>query len=581
MGKLQNSVILPLCLAAACNCGCGRSVTVKTQDSQKEKSDLILIDQVGYAPTASKIALIRTAAGQFDIVDTKTGKTVFTGETGKPEYWQYSGDTVRTADFTSVVTPGKYRICIKDKDICSFDFSIGNHLYSDVVRASVKALYLNRSGFPITEEFGGKWARPEGHPDTVVLVHESAASKTRPAGTVISSPGGWYDAGDYNKYIVNSAISVYTMLLAYQLYPEYCDTLTIDIPEKNNDLPDAIDEILFNLRWMLTMQDPGDGGVYHKLTNKEFGGFIMPDQATTPRYVVQKTTAASLDFAASMAMASRVFANDKHDELKKLSPVCLEAAVKAMKWAEANPDVAYRQPSDIKTGEYGGSDNRDELFWAKTELALAENNLAGVDPAALALRKPMTQAWGDVEMLGIFSLALSDNPAFESAQKAAATVLVRSADILLEKSNTSAYHVSLDFFKWGSNSDVANQAMTQILALRLTGDNKYTSSIQGNIDYLLGRNATGYCFITGIGSKPPMNLHHRPSGADGVAEPYPGFLVGGPNTVVINDCKGLVKRSTFPAASYADSECSYSTNEIAINWNAALFFVLAAVDAGE
>ena len=76
-----------------------------------------------------------------------------------------------------------------------------------------------------------------------------------------------------------------------------------------------------------------------------------------------------------------------------------------------------------------------------------------------------------------------------------------------------------------------------------------------------------------------MNIHHRPSGADGVPEPVPGFLVGGPNTSVMNDCGPFVSRSKFPAASYTDSECSYSTNEICINWNAPLFFVMAAMDA--
>jgi len=84
--------------------------------------------------------------------------------------------------------------------------------------------------------------------------------------------------------------------------------------------------------------------------------------------------------------------------------------------------------------------------------------------------------------------------------------------------------------------------------------------------------------VTGIGTKPTMNIHHRPSGADGVVEPVPGFLAGGPNLVVPNDCGPNVKRSPFPAAAYSDLECSYSTNEIAINWNAPLIFVAGFLD---
>ena len=182
-------------------------------------------------------------------------------------------------------------------------------------------------------------------------------------------------------------------------------------------------------------------------------------------------------------------------------------------------------------------------------------------------------------MLGVISLALTDNPSFAEVKNAAATLLTGYADELKSKSESSPYRVSLDYFAWGSNSDVANQAMLILVALRLTGDDSYLPSIQSDVDYLLGRNATGYCFVTGFGDVSPMNIHHRPSGADGVAEPVPGFLVGGPNISVMNDCFPPVRRSKFPAASYTDSECSYSTNEICINWNAPLVFVMGAMDA--
>jgi endoglucanase len=121
-------------------------------------------------------------------------------------------------------------------------------------------------------------------------------------------------------------------------------------------------------------------------------------------------------------------------------------------------------------------------------------------------------------------------------------------------------------------------AMLKIIAYNLTHNQKYINALQGDVDYLLGRNATAYCFVTGFGQKRVMNIHHRPSGADGIEDPCPGFLVGGPNTVVLNDCPS-VQRSTKPAKSFVDLLCSYSTNEIAINWNAPLFFVLGALDS--
>ncbi len=276
--------------------------------------DRILVNQVGYYPNSKKIALLRSKTETFNVVEDSTGRVVFTGRPGLFAYWDLSGDSVCTADFSSVDTPGKYRICVDDNSICSYSFEIRDGVYSELAQASLKGFYLNRSGATITEEFGGKWARAAGHPDTVVFVHASAASKKRPEGFIISSPGGWYDAGDFNKYIVNSSITTYTLLLFCQQYPDYVKSFKNNIPESRNTIPDVVDELLVNLRWMLTMQDPNDGGVYHKLTNKHFGGFNMPVKATEPRYVVYKSTAAALDFTATMAMAARVFAKSEIQE---------------------------------------------------------------------------------------------------------------------------------------------------------------------------------------------------------------------------------------------------------------------------
>jgi endoglucanase len=581
MKVISRTLVLASIAVAVMVSGC-KVAGQKNAGTGTDTTGVILVNQIGYYPDAQKVALIRTNAGKFEVVDAVTGKSVFKGITGEPEYWSFSGDTVRAADFSALKQPGTYRLCLGESTLCSDQFLIGDNIYTEITKASIKAFYFNRSGYEITAEYGSKWARPEGHPDTAVIVHESAASKTRPAGTVISSPGGWYDAGDYNKYIVNSSITNYTLLLFYQLYPDYCRSLNVNIPESNNAIADVVDELLYNLRWMLTMQDPADGGVYHKLTNKGFGGFEMPDKAVTPRYVVQKSTQATLDFAAVMAMASRVFAGDPDQELKDLSEICREASAKAMKWAEKNPGILYRQPDDISTGQYSDTLITDDLFWATAEMALTDDRPGDLPLSKISGIVANTPAWRENQMLGIISLVLSDREDFKDQIKAATDILIPYADELVAKSESSPYLVSLDFFAWGSNSDVANQALLKLIALKKTGDKKYIPSIQGDVDWLLGRNPTGYCFVTGFGTLSPMNIHHRPSGADGVPEPVPGFLAGGPNTSVMNDCGPLVRRSEFPAASYTDSECSYSTNEICINWNAPLFFVLAAMDeAGE
>jgi endoglucanase len=187
-------------------------------------------------------------------------------------------------------------------------------------------------------------------------------------------------------------------------------------------------------------------------------------------------------------------------------------------------------------------------------------------------------SWDTLGMLGIISLSLSDNPQFSEFKADAQRILLGYTDKLVKKSEESPYKISLDFFKWGSNSDVVNMALLKLVSYKITLVKKYLKSVQGDVDYILGRNATGYSFVTGFGTKRPMNIHHRPSGSDGIIDPYPGFLVGGPNTIVLNDCSDSA-RSRYPAKSYNDALCSYSTNEIAINWNAPLFFVLGSMDA--
>ncbi len=498
---------------------------------------------------------------------------VLSGELGDPVYWAESGDSVQVIDFSALTKPGKYQIIVDGKFV-SHPFEIGDNLHYDALRKSVRAYYYNRASMPIDSQYGGKWARAAGHPDDVVYVHKSAASPNRPEGTVISSPGGWYDAGDYNKYIVNSAITTYTLMLASNTYAPVADTLSLNIPESAQPIPDLTSETLYNLRWMLTMQDPADGGVYHKLTTLNFEGFIMPSECQQKRYVVTKSTAAALDFAATMAYASRTLSS-RSKELMELARQCDRAAEDAYGWAKKNPNVIFHNPDDVSTGEYGDADLNDEWFWAATEMWLTTGDDDYAEDALAHKGVFGLPSWGNVGTLAYYSMVDCGeslpgvNPVSELASQA-------DAFLAIEKENPMG--VGLDFFDWGCNSSVANAALLKAMAYKASADKPaaYLQSIRNDLHYIFGSNATDYSFVTGVGEKYPMHIHHRPSSADNIDEPVPGFLVGGPNTVVPTDCGPKPTRSKYPARAYADEQCSYSTNEVAINWNAPLVFALLA-----
>lgn len=546
----------------------------------------IEVNQLGFLPAAQKLAIVPATANgadRFKVVD-GTGKTVFEGALGAPAVWDASGERVRLADFSDLRTPGNYRIVVAgQKD--SLTFPVSPDAYRALDIGAIRAYTMNRASIALDAKVAGTYARALGHPDDKVLVHESAASKERPAGTVISSPKGWYDAGDYNKYIVNSGISTYTLLAAYEHFPAWFDRLPLNLPESGNGLPDILNEALWNLDWMFTMQDPNDGGVYHKLTNKSFDGMVMPDQATAPRYVVQKSTAAALDFAATMAAASRVLA-PFDAKTGGRSKRFLTAAEAAWRWAQQNPNALYRQPADIKTGDYGDKDVSDEFAWAAAELLIAtgkdEYRAQATGDVAQARTEP---GWADVRALGWISLANAGSKLSKTGDAdVAKRRIVADASGLLARWQASPARLSMakPNFVWGSNAVALNQAMMLIQAYRLTHKADYLNAAQSALDYTLGRNPLGTSYVTGFGARSAMHPHHRPSVADGIVAPVPGWLVGGPNPGQQDKagCKASYA-STQPAMSWLDDACSYASNEVAINWNAPLVYVAAALQSLE
>jgi endoglucanase len=235
----------------------------------------------------------------------------------------------------------------------------------------------------------------------------------------------------------------------------------------------------------------------------------------------------------------------------------------------------------IVTGAYGDGDVNDERRWAAAELALAtrqDSFLVAVPP--LGNETATVPGWNSVGTLALISL-IDHRRELTSAVDTTklADALLSLARSLRAAADTSPYGVAMSRrqdFTWGSNAVAANQGLVLIQAARLTRDTTYLRAALANLDYLMGRNATGYSFVTGYGVKTPQSPHHRPSASDSVAAPVPGLLVGGPNPGQQDHCPGYT--SKLPALSYVDAQCAYAANEVAINWNAPFAYLAAAID---
>ena len=555
-------------------------------------SSEIRINQVGFSPQQEKTATIDVCATDAPpcsvYILSEAGDTVWTGIASTTMLNPVSGKPRQLVDFSALTTPGNYTIHALGQ---SAKLTITDRPYRYLTRQALRAFYHQRTAMPIEEPYAEGYARAAGHPDDHVLVHPSAATDERPANTVIASPGGWYDAGDYNKYIVNSGYTMGVFLMAYEQQSAYYDTLSLNIPESSLPVPDMLAEAMYNIRWMLTMQDT-DGGVYHKLTNPEFESFIRPDECQKPRYVVLKTTAAALDFAATMALAARVYAPYEH-VYPGFVAEATAAALRAWDWALAHPAIYYDQNAmneqytpAVITGAYDDYDVQGEFYWAATELYLLTRDNQYRDAALAYCPAAFTPAtWGDVTELASIEWILHPQGVEEfAAEKKAA--LLAYLKTYIDEAETISVHRSPygnreeDFF-WGCNSEgCCWRGVECLYAYRLTGEEKYLVNAERCLNHVLGQNATGYCYVTGFGVKPTKDPHHRLSYSHSKGT-LPGFLAGGPNRMRQDEGIDGVKYPENVSADecYLDFQPSYASNEVTINWNVTLFALTAGLDA--
>jgi endoglucanase len=542
-----------------------------TPSSAENPTIAIKVDQVGYPIDASKIALVSAPARTFTVKRASDNSVALQGKLGSPARDADTGDTVQAAEFSSVRQPGKYYIDVPGVGR-SWNFSIAPDVYSRAYYLALRAFYGQRCEFP-------GYTHPACH---LKGEFHASSGQSGPRDNI----GGWHDAGDYGRYVVNSGISTGSLLWAWEMFGHKLKSIKLNLPESGNGTPDILNEARWNLEWMLKMQDQ-DGGVWHKQTSVHFSGFVMPQDDTLPSEVIgtgsapYKSTCATADLASVAAIAARVY--QPFDA--KFAATNLDAARKAWAWTEKYPNVTFRNPPGISTGEYGDNNCTDERVWAAAELWRTTGDdvyskffLENYKQYLPTLDAPPAEGWREVAPMGLWSYALAKrNGADAGAVKAIRDSSVAIATRIARRTANTPYRVSLttNDYVWGSNGVAASYGMQLVVANAFSPDPRFVSAALDNLHYLLGRNTFSLSWVTQLGENPYRHPHHRPSGADNNAEPWPGLLSGGPNAGRQDALLHSLSPNLPPAKVYVDDQASYASNEIAINWQAALVFLLA------
>lgn len=538
----------------------------------------IYCDQVGYPAKADKKAVM-TAGKEFRLIRADgQQETVYCAQGRSRGLDAASGDSVVEADFSAVTEAGRYYL-ENELGERSHTFVIGEKVYDGLRKDLIKALYYQRCGCALKKEHAGEYAHPCCHMGEAVLWEKPEVRK--------EVKGGWHDAGDYGRYISPAAVAVGHLLYAYTLFPAAFQE-SLNIPESGSGVPDVLSECRYELEWMLKMQEE-EGGVYHKLTSQRHADFIMPQEDQAQFYLFPVSSMATADYAASMALASRVYREVDAEFADRL----LAASKRAADWLEKHPEyIGFHNPEDCNTGEYDDDCDLDERLWAAAELLITTGERKYQEQLTLLQKEQLTFTdfgWTDVS--GFAALALLTDPKQSADAQTLAFLrkkVAEEADRLVRLGEESGYGVAMEpeDYVWGSNMVVLNRAMLLLLAA-LTKETvqestlddakaRYEKTALSQLHYLLGTNAVDYSYVTGHGEHAYSHPHNRPTECDGIEQPMPGWVSGGPFKTPCDEVgREQIKPGTPPMKCYLDHAACYSLNEITIYWNSPAVFVTA------
>ncbi|MEW2119354.1 glycoside hydrolase family 9 protein [Streptomyces sp. NPDC005474] len=551
----------------------------------------VRVNQVAYLPAGPKNATLVTDSKQPLPWQLKNagGKTVAHGRTVPRGTDVSSGQNVHSIDFGSYRKGGTGLTLVADGET-SRPFDIGASAYDRLRRDSLKYYYTQRSGIAIRGDLRPGYARPAGHLDVAPNQGDSKVPcQPGVCDYTLDVTGGWYDAGDHGKYVVNGGISTWELLSTYEraLHARtgQRDKLgdgTLAIPESGNKVPDILDEARWELEFMLKMQVPAGqplaGMAHHKIHDEKWTGLpLLPSDDPQKRELHPPTTEATLNLAATAAQAARLYRS--YD--RPFAAHALAVARKAWAAALAHPAL-HADPNDATGGgAYNDTDAQDEFYWAATELYLSTGEKAfeqyilnsPINTADIFL--PLGFDWARTAAAARLDLATvpSKLPGRDRIRQSVVKGADRYLATLAAQPYGMPYAPDANVYDWGSNAQVLNNAVVIATAYDISGASKYRDGALQSMDYLLGRNALNMSYVTGYGEVNSHQQHSRWYAHQldpNMPSPPPGTLAGGANSSIQDPYAQSKLQGCVGQFCYIDDIQSWSTNEHAINWNAAL-----------
>jgi hypothetical protein len=532
----------------------------------------IKVDQFGYRPQDRKTAIIANPVAGFNaskkyepgaeillIVDANSREVAYRGNFSAWNNGQthsQSGDKVWWFDFSEFTTPGYYFIYDSVNFVRSHVFQINENIYSQVLKQAIRFYFYQRCGMAKATPYAdSKWQDDACHIHTNQDLNCRLVTKKANVDLEMNLSGGWHDAGDFNKYTNFTFATMHNLLFAYEENPQVF-TDNLNIPESGNGHPDLLDEIKWELDWLLKMQLE-DGSLLSKVAVTQHQAASPASDDTAHRYYGEASASATSTGCSIFAHAYLVFKNLNGSEMQDYATHLLNAANKAWNWLQANPGYSSYanegfDSADPERNEYDQDRMRDVsalfMYLATGEASQKEyfeQNHDQFHALQWGYWYPFEKIYQDALLL------YSQLPDADATIKnAIINSFVNSTTggnefygaVLAQTDAYRAYLKDNDYV-WGSNS-VKSSAGNMIHALGTfdpANSEDYQMAALDHLHYFHGRNAFGLVMLTNMydfgADRSANEMYHNWFG-DGTEYdnaltspkgPPPGFLTGGVN----------------------------------------------------